>query len=172
MMSGRHASRQALVNENNTRMLRDGLGKFATGVTVVTCQGHTGPIGITANSFSSVSLEPPLILWNISKQSRSLQAFLQAQHFAVNVLASRQEPLSVHFAQTDRPSFDSVAHDMSSNGVPLLSEVLACFECRTHEIHECGDHHIIIGEVEDYRVEDGEPLLFFSGRYTTTANRR
>ena len=159
------------MSENDTRRLRDGLGKFATGVTVVTCPGSAGPCGITANSFSSVSLEPPLISWNIAKVSRSLHAFLDAEHFAVNVLASNQEPLSVHFAQAKRPAFDDVAHEMSSSGVPLLAGTLACFECRTCEIHDCGDHHIIIGEVQDYRFNGGEPLLFFSGRYTTTADQ-
>lgn len=157
------------MNEKNTRLLRDGLGKFATGVTVVTCPGHGEPVGITANSFSSVSLEPPLILWNIAKVSKSLDAFLDAEHFAINVLAANQESLSVHFAQASRPSFDGVAHEMSPSGVPLLIDTLACFECRTHEIHDCGDHHIIIGEVNKFRYDGGAPLLFFSGRYTTTA---
>ena len=154
-----------MVNRNNIRMLRDGLGKFATGVTVVTCQGHTGPIGITANSFSSVSLEPPLISWNIAKVSRSLQAFLDADHFAVNVLASDQESLSVHFAQANRPPFDDIGHEISPSGVPLLADTLACFECRTHEIHDCGDHHIIVGEVENHVFKEGRPLVFFAGNY-------
>ncbi len=159
-----------MVNQYDSRMLRDGLGKFATGVTVVTCQGPDGPVGITANSFSSVSLEPPLVLWNIAKVSNSLQAFLDADYFAVNVLAADQESLSVHFAQASRPSFDGIAHEASSSGVPLLAGTLACFECRTHEIHDCGDHHIIVGEIERFSAGDGNPLLFFSGRYTTTAD--
>ena len=172
MMCGRRTGRRLIVNEKTTRQLRDGLGKFATGVTVVTCPGHDEPVGITANSFSSVSLEPALILWNIAKVSTSLDAFLDAEHFAINVLAADQEPLSVHFAQPGRPSFDGIAHEVSPGGVPLLDDTLACFECRTHEIHDCGDHHIIIGEVEKFRHNGGDPLLFFSGRYTTTADRR
>lgn len=170
-MCGRLTEGRLTVKNDHTRLLRDGLGKFATGVTVVTCQGHQGPIGITANSFSSVSLEPPLILWNIAKVSNSLRSFLDAEHFAINVLAADQESLSVHFAQANRPPFDDIGHELSPSGVPLLADTLACFECHTHEIHECGDHHIIIGEVEDYRYNGGEPLLFFSGRYTTTADR-
>ena len=172
MMCGRLTGERPTVNNDDTRLLRDGLGKFATGVTVVTCQGRGEPVGITANSFSSVSLEPPLILWNIAKVSRSLDAFLDAERFAINVLAADQEPVSVHFAQASRPSFEGVAHKISANGVPLLNDTLACFECRTHEIHDCGDHHIIIGEVDEFRFDGGDPLLFFSGRYTTTANRR
>ena len=159
------------MNEKNTRRLRDGLGKFATGVTVVTCQGREGPVGITANSFSSVSLEPPLILWNIAKVSNSLDEFLHAEHFAINVLAADQELLSAHFAQAGRPTFADIAHELSPAGVPLLADTLASFECRTHEIHDCGDHHIIIGEIDDFRFDGGDPLLFFSGRYTTTAGR-
>jgi len=131
-----------MVNEDEIRMLRDGLGKFATGVTVVTCASPQGPCGITANSFSSVSLEPPLVLWNIAKVTKSLQAFLDAEHFAINVLASDQQALSVHFAGANRPTFDDVAHDTSTRGVPLLAGTLACFECHTHQVHDLSLIHI------------------------------
>ena len=154
------------MNNNDTDSLRRGLGRFATGVTVVTCQGSEGPCGITANSFSSVSLEPPLVLWNIAKVSNSLQAYLDASHFAINVLRSDQEGTSAHFAQTDHTAFNGIVYDVSGRGVPILRDTLALFECRTHGIHECGDHYIIIGEIEDFRVGDGEPLVFFGGRYT------
>jgi flavin reductase (DIM6/NTAB) family NADH-FMN oxidoreductase RutF len=146
--------------------LRQCLGKFATGVTVVTCRGSAGPCGITANSFSSVSLQPPLLLWNIAKVSNSLQAYLDAEHFAVNVLGAGQRALSSHFAQSDHTLFDDVEYELSAQGVPLLTATVACFECRTHQIHECGDHYIIIGEVEKYRSDDGSPLLFFDGQYS------
>ena len=169
MMSGRRGDRFADLDHNKHRQLRDGLGKFATGVTVVTCAGPAGLCGITANSFSSVSLDPPLVLWNIAKVSRALTTYIDAPYFAINVLAADQEALSVHFAQTDRPSFEAVAHELSDRGVPLLQETLACFECRTHEIHDCGDHHIIIGEVEKFRFAEGEPLLFYAGRYAQVA---
>ncbi len=164
-MCGPYATKPPALNENNTRILREGLGKFATGVTVITCPGKGGPCGMTANSFSSVSLEPPLLLWNIAKVSTSLQAYLDAEHFAVNVLSAEQEALSIHFAQTDRPSFDRIDHTVSATGVPLLRDTLACFECRTHEVHDCGDHYIIIGRVEDFRFNGGDPLVFFAGRY-------
>lgn len=142
------------------------LGKFATGVTVVTCtDAESHPYGITANSFSSVSLDPPLILWNIAKVSNSLDAFTTAEFFAINVLSDAQESLSSHFAKSDHSLFDKVRYTQSENGVPLLPDTLAQFECRTHEIHDCGDHFIIIGEVMDFHSTNGKPLLFYSGQY-------
>ena len=146
---------------------RQCLGKFATGVTVVSCRDADGqPCGITANSFSSVSLDPPLVLWNIAKVSRTLDAYLSAEYFAINVLTREQQPVSMHFARSEPDLFAGVAHAESPRGVPLLRDTLACFECRTTATHDCGDHHIIIGEVIDYRAGAGEPLLFFAGGYT------
>lgn len=145
---------------------RQCLAKFATGVTVVTCvdaKGH--PCGITANSFSSVSLDPPLILWNIAKVSNSLDAYLQAEHFAINVLADSQQDISSHFAKSDHTLFDKIQHEVSANGARLLANTIAQFECRTHAIHDCGDHYIIVGHVLDFRSADLAPLLFFSGQY-------
>lgn len=149
----------------STNDLRQCLGKFATGVTVVTCSGNGGPRGITANSFSSVSLEPALVLWNIAKVSNSLQTFLDAEHFAINILSAEQSDVSAHFAQPDHTLFDTIEHDLSANGVPILPNTLACIECRRHQIHDCGDHFIIIGEVESFRSDDSRPLLFFGGQY-------
>lgn len=148
------------------KKFRQCLAKFTSGVTVVTCAGKSGEIyGITANSFSSVSLEPPLILWNIAKVSRSLQGYLDAGHFAINILAEEQKSISKVFARSEKNLFDDIDYSISEHGVPLLSGTLACFECRTHEIVDCGDHHIIIGEVIDYRSTDSEPLVFFDGKY-------
>lgn len=150
--------------------LRQSLGRFATGVTVVTCQGSAGPCGITANSISSVSLDPPMLLWNIAKVSNSLQAYLDAEYFAVNVLAADQEPVSCHFALSDHTLWNGIDFTTSAKGVPILPGTVACFECRTHEIHDCGDHYIIIGEVEQHRSNDEKPLLYFGGEYATVAN--
>jgi flavin reductase (DIM6/NTAB) family NADH-FMN oxidoreductase RutF len=152
------------------RELRQSLGAFATGVVVVTCSGSDGPCGITANSFSSVSLEPPLVLWNIAKVSNSLQAYVDAEHFAINVLSVDQRALSTHFAQSDHTAFESIEFSETSKGVPILPRTLACFECRTHQVHDCGDHYIIVGEVERHRIDQGKPLLFFRGQYTAIAN--
>lgn len=152
---------------NEIREFRRCLAKFATGVTVVTCADDGGnPYGITANSFSSVSLEPRLVLWNVAKVSNSLKAFLDARHFAINVLAAEQEDLSRHFARSDHTLFDSVEITRSEENVPLIPGSLACFECLTVDIHDCGDHYIVIGEVVRYESRDAEPLLFFDGKYT------
>ena len=156
-------------NPAATGELRQSLGAFATGVVVVTCSGSEGPCGITANSFSSVSLEPPLVLWNIAKVSNSLQAYIDAEYFAINVLRADQGALSAHFAQSDHTSFASIEFSETSDGVPILPHTLACFECRTHQVHDCGDHHIIVGEVERHRIDQGKPLLFFRGQYTEIA---
>ena len=151
---------------NDLVQFRRCLGRFATGVTVITCRDAAGePCGITANSFSSVSLEPPLVLWNIAKVSRSLQAFLDAEHFGINVLTQEQEPLSRHFATSDARLFEGTAYTESANGVPRLNDTLAWFECARFETHDCGDHYIIIGEVLDYESQDGDPLLFYRGQY-------
>ena len=151
---------------SDTIRFRQCLGQFATGVTVITCGDADGNhYGITANSFSSVSLEPPLILWNIAKVSHSLGAYLEARDFVVNVLSSEQQDVSAHFARSDHTQFDGMKYSLSASGVPVLSDTIATFECRTREIHDCGDHHIIIGEVASYSSGDGEPLLFFGGAY-------
>jgi flavin reductase (DIM6/NTAB) family NADH-FMN oxidoreductase RutF len=150
----------------DTRPFRRCLGKFATGVTVVTCVDKQGrPCGTTANSFSAVSLDPPLILWNIAKVSNSLDAYLEAAHFVVNVLSSQQENISAHFARSDHTQFDGIEYSMSANGAPVLPDTIATFECRTREVHDCGDHHIIVGEVAAYSSNDGNPLLFYDSGY-------
>lgn len=151
---------------NDSKAFRQCLGKFATGVTVVTCTDATGkPYGITANSFSSVSLEPPLILWNIAKVAHSLEAYLNASHFAINVLSAAQQPLSAQFARSDHTRFTDVDYALSSDDAPIFPDSLAVFECRTHQIHDCGDHYVIIGEVTAFRSSDDKPLLFYGGDY-------
>lgn len=151
---------------DETIKLRQCLGKFATGVTVVSCLDAAGkPCGITANSFSSVSLQPPLVLWNIAKVSRLLRAYLDAEYFAFNILSAQQQDVSARFAESNTDLFDGVAFMNSPRGVPLISDTLASFECRTNVIHDCGDHHIIIGEVVDYTIAEGEPLIFHAGKY-------
>ena len=146
--------------------LRRSLGRFATGVTVVTCTAADGrPCGITANSFSSVSLEPPQVLWNIAKVSNSLQAYLEAERFAIHVLRNEQRALAEHFARTDHTVYEGIEYTLSGDGVPILPEVLARFDCRTDTIHESGDHYIIVGEVINHVQAEGEPLLFYAGDY-------
>lgn len=155
--------------ENATELdLRRSLGRFATGVTVVTCCAPDGtPRGITANSFSSVSLDPPLVLWNIAKVSNSLGAYLAASRFAVHVLRASQQHYAEHFARTDHSRYDGIPFEISTDGVPILHDVLARFDCETRDIHDAGDHHIIIGEVLGHCRSAGNPLMFHNGQYLT-----
>jgi len=148
------------------KKFRQCLSKFATGVTVVTCTNSSGDcFGITANSFSSVSLEPPLVLWNIAKVSNSLKEFLDAEHFGINILSADQQDESRTFAKSEHNIFDGVEYSLGQNRVPLLNNTLAHLLCRTYDVHECGDHYIVVGEVTGYASVDTEPLVFFNGTY-------
>lgn len=149
---------------SNERRFRDALGKFATGVTVVTARGARGPIGITANSFASLSLDPPLVLWSPARASRRFAAFASAQHFAIHVLAADQLALGRHFAR-EGGNFDLPSLAFNPEGVPILAGCLARFECRRKAVHEGGDHAIVVGEVQRATVRDGPPLVFSAGRY-------
>ena len=156
------------MNEPTTAQLalRRSLGRFATGITVVTCCAADGrPRGITANSFSSVSIEPPQVLWNIARVSNSLQAFLEASHFSIHVLGRDQQSLSEHFARADHTIYEGIDYALSKNKVPIIRDVLARFDCRTERVYESGDHYIIVGEVLAHEAGDGSPLLYFAGDY-------
>lgn len=155
---------------DDLKRFRRSLGRFATGVTVATCAGAGGkPFGLTVNSFSSVSLEPPLVLWNIAKVSRSLPAFLDASYFGISVLTREQRNLAVRFAQSAPGLFDGVQYRYTEHGVPLLEAALAWFECATYARYDCGDHYILVGEVIGYDTADGDPLLFYGGEYADLA---
>lgn len=148
------------------RDYRRALGTFATGVTVVTTRGPDGaPLGLTVNSFASVSLDPPLVSWCLATTALSFDAFRHASHFAVNVLALEQVDLVHHFAQRRLDKFDGLATEPGLGGVPLLGGVAARFECRTVASHRGGDHLIFLGEVERYERFEAEPLIFLGGRY-------
>jgi flavin reductase (DIM6/NTAB) family NADH-FMN oxidoreductase RutF len=148
------------------RDLRTALGSFATGVTIVTIAGPDGdPIGLTCNSFSSVSLSPPLILWSLSLRSANLANFLQAPHFAVNVLAADQAVIARRFAQPIARKFDGVPYKCGVGGVPLLEGTAAHFECGNETRYYSGDHVIFIGHVLRYAWSERVPLLFCRGRY-------
>lgn len=152
---------------SDARTLRDALGCFATGVTVVTTLDEEGqPVGLTANSFTSVSLEPPLLLVCIAKAAGSLAAMETAENFAVNVLHIGQQPTSNLFAKAGEDRFAATPWSRGHNGAPLLSGALANFECRHHAMHEGGDHVILVGEVVRARFEPRrDPLLYFRGKY-------
>lgn len=158
-----------LVNRVNGQLaaneLRGALGRFATGVAIVTTHASSGPVGLTINSFSSVSLDPPLVLWSLRKDSSSLAEFAQATHYAINVLAVEQEALAKQFASKIQNKFDGVRCEPGISGAPVLSGCLAQFECRLAQSIECGDHIILIGEVEQARFGDAQPLLFYAGSF-------
>ena len=150
------------------RVLRDGLGCFATGVTIVTAlDGNGEPIGLTANSFTSVSLDPPLILFSLARSSANLANFEKASGFAVNVLHIGQQPVGGRFASRDGPRFEGVDWAIrEEGGSPILAGSLASFDCSTHAVHDGGDHLIFIGRVNHAWYEPHrDPLLYFRGRF-------
>lgn len=151
-------------------VFRRALGRFATGVTVVTTVAADGtPVGLTVNSFNSVSLEPPLVLWSLRRESPTLPLFQAAPRFAVNVLAEDQTDLSNRFASPVDDRFAGMVWETGALGVPLLPGCAARLECRTEAIHPGGDHLIFIGRVERVDCGDRPPLIYANGRYMITA---
>jgi flavin reductase (DIM6/NTAB) family NADH-FMN oxidoreductase RutF len=148
---------------------RAALAMFATGVTIVTARSARGPpVGLTANSFNSVSIEPPLILWSLSRQAGSMPAFARGSHYAINILAADQRDLAERFASKDVDRFDGVAFRPGTSGAPLLDGAAAVFECFNRSRYQEGDHVIFVGEVESCARRDGaHPLIFHGGRYFT-----
>lgn len=146
--------------------LRAALGRFATGVAIVTTAENDGVrIGLTINSFNSVSLDPPLVLWSLANHSPNLASFRSAGGFAINVLNHQQSALAMQFARPVADRFADVVADAGLKGMPLLRGALATFECHTHEIVAGGDHTIFIGRVLRARQIEGRPLLFYGGRF-------
>ncbi|MDB6087233.1 MAG: flavin reductase [Gammaproteobacteria bacterium] len=155
-----------------TRHFREALGAFATGVTIVTTRSAAGEdIGLTANSFNSVSLDPPMVLWSLARKSLSLPAFLESGYFAVHVLASTQEELSVTFATRGADKFAGLAVARGPGDIPLLPGCSALFQCRTAFNYEGGDHVIFVGQVEAFEHFNRAPLVFHSGRYAVAVEK-
>lgn len=153
--------------------LRTAFSKFATGVTVITTRTPEGKmVGLTANSFSSVSLDPPMLLWSIGSGAPSFESFRQAGRFAVNVLSEDQQELSQHFSKPASNKFDGMNYIDGRNGCPVIPGALAIFECDVHRMVEAGDHHIVLGNVIRASVGDGQPLLFVAGRYSRLEGTR
>lgn len=149
------------------RELRNALGRFATGVCVVTTLDERGQaLGMTANSFSSVSLDPPLVLWNLQNGSEVYDAFARPSAFAINVLSDQQAELSSQYARKGDHLLDPAHFRQGRHGAPIIRDALVSFECKLHAAHEGGDHLIIVGRVVDVASKPGgDPLLFFSGAY-------
>lgn len=150
----------------NVRELRNALGSFATGVTIITTRTKSGYMtGMTANSFTSVSLSPPLVLWSSSLYANSLPAFQESTHFVVNILAYDQIELSNRFAKQIEDKFADVDHVIPESGAPVLIGSAAHFECRNEFRHYGGDHIIFIGHVERFAYTDKPTLMFCRGKY-------
>lgn len=153
-----------------SRALRDTLSEFATGVTVVTTRDATGePVGMTVNSFNSVSLDPALVLWSIDKQSLGYEAFTQQDYFDVHVLKADQQHISNLFAGRGADKFGQVRWHNGPHQVPQLDDCAALFHCRLAQCIEGGDHTILLGEVLEFSAHGGEPLVFHRGRYRALA---
>ena len=148
---------------------RAALRTFATGVTVITALDASGaPVGVTANSFNSVSLTPPLVLWSLSRQASTMSAFSRGSHYAINILAADQRHVAERFSRRDIDRFDGIAMRTGASGAPILDGVMAAFECFNRSQYEEGDHIIFVGEVEHCHHRDGAlPLIFHDGKFYT-----
>ena len=145
---------------------RDALGSFVTGVTIMTARDEAGrPYGLTANSFNSVSLDPPMVLWSLSLRSGSLPVFRDADNWAVHVLAADQQAMSDRFARPGDGKFAGVEDVDGPEGAPLLAGYAARFGCRARFDYEGGDHAIFLGEVVDFDRREADPLIYHGGRY-------
>ncbi len=151
------------------QQFRAALGMFATGVTIVTVRSADGGlVGLTANSFNSVSLDPPLVLWSLARRAGSMPVFTQGSHYAINILAADQKALAQRFATRDIDRFAGVAWREGAGGAPVLEGTVATFECANRSRYEEGDHVIFVGEVERCTARAGaQPLIFHGGRYFT-----
>ena len=163
------ASLRALAPSFSAPDFRAALGMFATGVTIVTARGADGaPVGLTANSFNSVSLAPPLVLWSLARSAGSMPAFERGSHYAINILAAEQHALAERFASKAADRFNGLAFREGAGGAPVLDGAAAVFECFNRSRYEEGDHVIFVGEVEHCAWREGAlPLIFHGGRYFT-----
>lgn len=150
----------------DSREFRNALGRFATGVTIITTADAEGRrYGVTANSYNSVSLDPPLVLWSLAKTSRSMDAFRECEAFAIHILGAHQEELARRFASRGDDKFAELATHAGHGDVPLFDNCVAHFECVTENRFEGGDHMIFLGRVVRFEACDHEPLLFHRGGF-------
>jgi len=156
-------------SSTDNRGFRDALGQFATGVTIITTVDDTGEwIGLTANSFNSASMDPPLVLWSLSKGSAHLEVFMETKYFAVNILAADQTELSTRFSSVVKDRFIDLNCQQGVGGVPLLPGCSARFQCKNSYCYQGGDHLIFVGEVLDFDRSDRPPLVYHQGGYAVT----
>ena len=156
----------------DAREFRNALGAFTTGVTIITARAADGsPVGITANSFNSVSLDPPMVLWSLAKSARSLAVFETARHWAVHILAAEQEPLSNRFARSGADKFNGVDAGSGIAGLPLLEGCSTRLQCETAHVYEGGDHLIFVGRVLGFDRSERAPLAFQAGKYAVVTHK-
>ena len=154
------------IDAKEQQLFRSALGAFATGVAIVTTRGEDGEkVGLTINSFASVSLDPPLVLWCLANHSENIDLFTTGRPFSINVLTSEQKSLAETFASPRRDRFRDVALAGDKNGAPIIDGALAWFECHVDAVHAGGDHQIIIGRVARFGTHEGSPLMFQGGQY-------
>ena len=148
----------------NKKNLRNVLSKFATGVTVVStidCDGK--PIGMTANSFTSVSLDPPLVLWSIGINQPSYDAFLKAKGYSVSILSKDQKDICDLFSSPVENKFSDIDYTLTDNGFPIIQKSLAWFDCLKWNNYPGGDHEILVGEIKNFYADENDPLIFWNG---------
>ena len=154
----------------DTIAFRNTLGRFATGVCLITVNdAQSGPLALTANSFASVSLDPALVLWSIQRNSECLREYTECAHFGISVLAENQMALSNQYAKKGAHSIDPTHFSFDDVDVPVLVGAIAHFSCDRHVIYDGGDHDIIVGRVRAFNSSDAQPLLFFQGGYGALA---
>lgn len=164
MDGGKVSPMQTVDPAADPRAFRDALGCFATGVTVITCAGPEGPMGITANSFASVSLDPPLVLWSPARASSRFGAFHAATRFAIHILEEDQDEIAMAFTRS-KDGFGGLDWAEDADGVPIIDGPLARLDCAREVAHDAGDHVIIVGRVLSCTRRDGAPLVFQCGRF-------
>lgn len=156
----------ALAPNFDQRLYRQALSQFATGVTIITtCLPDGSFLGLTANSFNSVSLDPPLVLWSLSNRAQSMPVFTNNSHYIINVLSAEQRALAEQFASRSDDRFNGVQFSLSATGLPILDGVSAWFECHNRSRYPEGDHVIFVGEVEQCAVTPQAPLIFHDGQF-------
>ncbi len=154
----------------DSMLLRKTLGCFPTGVIVVTTLGDHGlPVGMTINSFSSVSLEPPLVLWSIARSAPSHGAFRTHPGFTLNILSDEQQLVSKQFATPSDEKFKGIDWQPGFKGTPVIQDAVAVLQCKTYQVYDGGDHEIFLGEVVDFKSSDKKPLVFYNGQFVDLA---
>lgn len=148
--------------------LRHAFGRFATGIAVITTLDEDGkPYGLTINSFVSVSMDPPMISWNVIRGSKAHTTITRAGRFVVNILAKSQQDIAQQMTGPIEHRFAGLSYDCSASGLPLINDTLATFECDTHSMIPAGDHDIVLGVVKQFEHREGRPLVYWQGGYTT-----